>query len=69
MFKLEVPIECEGVPNDLWDVKSTWQDASAYDVAANDLAARFSDNFTKFEEAATAEMKAGAPRVAALNQA
>ena len=45
------------------------QDASAYDVAANDLAARFSDNFTKFEEAATAEMKAGAPRVAALNQA
>ena len=69
VFKLEVPSECKGVPNELWDVRGTWEDGSAYDMAANDLAARFSDNFTRFEAAATAEMKAGAPRVTALSQA
>jgi phosphoenolpyruvate carboxykinase (ATP) len=69
VFKLEVPVECKGVPNELWDVKGTWKDGSAYDAAANDLAARFSDNFVRFEAAATAEMKAGAPRVTAMSQA
>ena len=69
VFQLAVPVNCKGVPNELWDVKGTWKDGAAYDVAANDLAARFSDNFTHFEEAATAEMKAGAPRVAVVNQA
>ena len=69
VFKLEVPVECKGVPNELWDVKATWKDGCAYDAAANDLAARFSDNFVRFEADATAEMKAGAPRVTAMSQA
>ena len=69
VFKLAVPVECPGVPNELWDVRGTWQDASAYDVAASDLAARFEDNFSRFEHAATAEMREGAPRVVAVNQA
>ena len=57
------------MPNELWDVKGTWEDGPAYDVAAQELASRFADNFTKFEDAATAEMKAGAPLVTAVSQA
>ena len=60
---------CEGVPNELWDVKGTWEDGAAYDIAAQELASRFADNFAQFEEAATAEMKAGAPLVTAVTQA
>ena len=69
VFKLAVPVGCEGVPNELWDVKGTWGDGAAYDMAAQELASRFADNFTQFEEAATAEMKAGAPLVTAVSQA
>ena len=69
VFKLEVPVGCEGVPNELWDVKGTWEDGAAYDVAAQELASRFADNFMQFEGAATAEMKAGAPLVTAVTQA
>jgi len=60
---LEVPTACEGVPDEVWDVRSTWFDANAYDEAANDLAHRFANNFDKFEAQATEEMKAGAPVV------
>ena len=47
----------------------SWEDGAAYDVAAQELASRFADNFTQFEEAATAEMKAGAPLATAVSQA
>ena len=42
VFQLAVPVNCKGCQNELWDVKGTWKDGAAYDVAANDLAARFS---------------------------
>ncbi len=66
VFGLDVPTACEGVPNEVWDVRSTWSDAGAYDEAANDLAQRFADNFAKFEAQATEEMRAGAPSVGAI---
>jgi phosphoenolpyruvate carboxykinase (ATP) len=65
VFGLEVPTACPGVPDQVWDVRSTWQDGAAYDAAAADLAKRFVDNFQRFESQATEEMKAGAPLVAA----
>jgi len=61
VFGLEVPVSCEGVPSDLWDVRGTWADPQAYDEAAQDLAERFAANFESFEAQATEEMKAGAP--------
>lgn len=69
VFGLEVPTACEGVPDEVWDVRSTWSDAEAYDEAANDLAQRFADNFTKFEAQATEEMRAGAPVVTSIQNA
>ena len=67
VFNLEVPTACEGVPSSLWDVRSTWADVEAYDVAAEDLASRFAANFAQFAEHATEEMKAGAPSVSSTS--
>jgi phosphoenolpyruvate carboxykinase (ATP) len=47
----------------LWDVRGTWDDQGAYDLAAQNLAQRFEANFAQFEAAASDDMKAGAPRV------
>ena len=63
VFGLEVPKSCPGVPDHIWDVRSTWDDGQAYDDMAQDLASRFAQNFQQFEGAATEEMKAGAPTV------
>lgn len=63
VFKLEVPVECNGVPTELWDVKGTWANPDAYDEAAEHLATRFAENFDQFAAAATEEMRAGAPQV------
>jgi phosphoenolpyruvate carboxykinase (ATP) len=60
VFGLHVPTACEGVPDGLWDVRSTWSDPEAYDRVALNLAHRFENNFKKFEESATDEMKRGA---------
>jgi phosphoenolpyruvate carboxykinase (ATP) len=65
VFGLEVPVSCEGVPSELWDVRGTWADPQAYDEAAQDLAERFAANFESFEAQATEEMKAGAPTLTA----
>ena len=63
VFGLAVPVSCEGVPDELWDVRSTWENQEAYDEAAQELAQRFAANFEAFESHATEEMKAGAPTV------
>lgn len=48
-FGLLVPTSCPGVPDDVLQPKSTWQDQAAYDVAAQDVAGRFESNFNQFE--------------------
>ena len=63
VFGLNVPTSCDGVPDNLWDVRGTWDDQGAYDLAAQNLAQRFEANFAQFEAAASDDMKAGAPRV------
>jgi phosphoenolpyruvate carboxykinase (ATP) len=65
VFGLEVPVACDGVPSELWNVRGTWSDPQAYDEAAQDLAERFAANFETFEAQATEEMKAGAPKLTA----
>jgi len=69
IFKLAVPIRCEGIPDAIWDVKGTWSDSEAYDEAALDLARQFGENFKQFEAHATEEMKEGAPRVGLAERA
>ena len=46
-FNLSVPSECPGVPTEILDPRSTWSDPAAYDQKADDLAARFKENYAK----------------------
>ncbi|NKB43475.1 MAG: phosphoenolpyruvate carboxykinase [Alphaproteobacteria bacterium] len=64
-FGLLVPTKCPGVPDDVLQPKSTWQDQGAYDTAAQDVAKRFETNFKQFEEHVDDQVMATAIRAAA----
>ncbi len=64
-FGLFVPSACPDVPANVLDPKSTWQDKSAYDVAAREVAQRFEKNFVQFEPYVADPVKAAAIRAAA----
>lgn len=50
VFGLQVPLHCPGVPDDILQPKQTWADPDAYDLKARELAAKFKENFNKFED-------------------
>lgn len=61
-FGLAVPQSCPGVDSELlWPAK-TWKDPSAYEAAAKELAGLFRENFSGFEDGATAEVLAAGPK-------
>jgi phosphoenolpyruvate carboxykinase (ATP) len=47
VFKIAVPTEVPGVPADVLDPRKAWADKAAYDLAANDLAKRFTAALAK----------------------
>ncbi len=49
IFGLEMPTHCPGVPSHLLNPRNTWQNKSAYDKQALDLAKMFKENFNKFQ--------------------
>ena len=61
IFQVMVPRVCPGVPPEVLDAPGMWKDASAYERAARDLAARFNRNFAKFSSVSSA-IAAAAPR-------
>ena len=61
IFGLEMPLQCEGVPSEVLDPRSTWADKEAYDAKANELADSFRNNFRKFEQQANNEILSGGP--------
>ena len=60
VFRVLVPKSCPGVPSDFLDARGMWADKAAYDRAAQDLSARFNENFKKFEQV-DREVVAAAP--------
>src|SRR5690606_38413862 len=61
IFGLQMPTECEGVPNEVLNPRDTWSDKAAYDAKAMELANAFKANFKKFEENANEEILSGGP--------
>jgi phosphoenolpyruvate carboxykinase (ATP) len=49
IFGLESPTTCPGVPSQILDPRTAWADPLAFDDQARKLAARFVENFRKFE--------------------
>lgn len=60
-FGLNVPSHIEGIPDEILNPKSTWDDKEAYDEQAKKLAGMFKENFKEFEEYVTEEIKAAGP--------
>ena len=62
IFGAEIPLTCPNVPGEILSPRETWKDDVAFYKKANDLAARFIENFKKFEEFANEEIMAGSPQ-------
>jgi phosphoenolpyruvate carboxykinase (ATP) len=63
-FGLMVPESCPGVPSEILDPRSTWADGAAYDAQAQDLVARFRENFSQYETHVDDSVKAASPKAA-----
>ena len=62
-FGFTVPVECEGVPNEILQPRDTWTDKTRYDNVANLLAQMFIENFEQYEEGCSEEVLAASPKV------
>jgi phosphoenolpyruvate carboxykinase (ATP) len=63
VFGLEIPTSCPEVPTEILTPRHTWADKAAYDEKAKRVATLFRDNFKKYEAQASAEVRAGGPKV------
>ncbi len=61
-FGLAVPKSIEGVPDPILRPRETWKSADDYDAKASQLAGMFADNFEKYEDQVTDDVKAAGPR-------
>lgn len=60
-FRLRIPTECPGVPPKILVPRQTWEDPSAYDRTARELADRFVQNFSEYHGDVTQEMLDAGP--------
>ncbi len=61
IFKVHVPTECPGVPNEVLIPENTWDDKQAYREKAKELAAKFAENFKQYEAYVSEEVKKAGP--------
>jgi phosphoenolpyruvate carboxykinase (ATP) len=63
LFGLQVPQSCPGVPKELLDPRSTWEDPAHYDAQARQLASMFRENFRAFEPDVSEEVRRSGPAI------
>ena len=66
VFGVSVPAAVPGVPTEILDPRHTWADKAAYDRTATELAEKFTRNFEKYADFASADILAGAPQLAVV---
>lgn len=59
IFGLQVPVNVAGVPDEVLVPKNTWNDKDAYEQTAKELANKFHQNFSKFENVSDEIKNAG----------
>ena len=67
VFGLAMPTKCDDVPSEILSPRNTWEDKSAYDLKANELAQAFNNNFDKYSDFANQEMLDSAPKLKVLS--
>ncbi|GAE34223.1 phosphoenolpyruvate carboxykinase (ATP) [Halalkalibacter akibai] len=60
-FGLHIPLHVPGVPDHVLEPRHTWEDQTAFDLKAQELADNFKENFLKFG-AVSDQIKAAGPR-------
>ena len=63
IFNVDIPTTCPGVPAEVLDARTTWNDQAAYDAQAKKLAAMFVENFKAFETDVPASVREAGPRI------
>jgi phosphoenolpyruvate carboxykinase (ATP) len=63
IFGFDVPQECPGVPANVLNPAASWPSAEAYLKKYRGLAARFVDNFKKFADMASEDVRQAGPRL------
>lgn len=61
IFQVAVPKHCPGIPDEVLQPVSTWQDAEAYQVKAREVAQLFQDNFRRFADEADPKVRNAGP--------
>jgi len=63
VFGFDVPTKCPDVPDEVLDPSGSWHDKKEYDKKYRDLAARFIENFKKFEEGCPPDVSGAGPKI------
>ncbi|GHH97368.1 phosphoenolpyruvate carboxykinase (ATP) [Neobacillus kokaensis] len=61
IFGLNIPLHIAGVPDEVLQPSKTWQDPQAYSKKARELAAKFRENFKKFNDVSGEIAEKGGP--------
>jgi phosphoenolpyruvate carboxykinase (ATP) len=62
VFGLSVPKTCAGVPSEILSPRSTWKDQAAFEKASRELVLKFNQNFEKYSDVASEEIRNAAPK-------
>jgi phosphoenolpyruvate carboxykinase (ATP) len=63
IFGLDVVTTCPNVPDEILIPRNTWKDPDAFDQAARRLAGLFVENFKKYADGVSDEVRAAGPRM------
>lgn len=63
IFDVQIPSSCPGVPTEMLVPRNTWADQEAYTRAARKLAGLFRENFAKYADGASEEVRRAGPKV------
>ncbi|HHH11573.1 MAG TPA: phosphoenolpyruvate carboxykinase (ATP), partial [Sorangium sp.] len=63
IFGVAIPTSCPDVPAEVLQPRNTWADGKQYDDTSRKLALLFHDNFKKYADLASEEVRHAGPRV------